>query len=441
MILALDIGGTSVKMGLADEQGVLYEKAEADVSFDGYQTPIIDTVVQSAVLFLARHNVSICGVGVSATGQIDDRSGVVIGTNGKIPHYEETPIKEKLEQALGAPVWALNDANAAALGECAFGGGRGCRNAVFITLGTGVGGGLVLDGRLYGGARGIAGELGHFTLYQEGPACPCGKRGCFEHYASVTALIRRAHEAAPETEWNGRKIFERAVQEDAVLLRVLETWIDDIAAGLTGLVHLFNPEAVLIGGGGKTTLTSNLIRRFGDKVCIVHHDNYYRAHDDLTYEERTRLNYDCPEAFETEMMIEHLRLLKQGRSIHCPVYDFKVHNRSGETIEIEPRPVILVEGILIFADPALSNLMDIRVFVDADADVRLARRVLRDTEKRGRTVRSVVEQWQNTVKPMHEKYVEPSKKNADIIVPQGGKNPVALDLIVGRIQRHLDENA
>ena len=206
------------------------------------------------------------------------------------------------------------------------------------------------------------------------------------------------------------------------------------------------PDILVVGiaggsGGGKTTLTTNLIRRFGDKVCIVHHDNYYRAHDDLTYEERTKLNYDCPEAFETEMMIEHLRLLKQGRSIHCPVYDFKVHNRSGETIEIEPRPVILVEGILIFADPALSDLMDIRVFVDADADVRLARRVLRDTEKRGRTVRSVVEQWQNTVKPMHEKYVEPSKKNADIIVPQGGKNPVALDLIVGRIQRHLDENA
>ena len=121
------------------------------------------------------------------------------------------------------------------------------------------------------------------------------------------------------------------------------------------------PDILVVGiaggsGGGKTTLTSNLIRRFGDKVCIVHHDNYYRAHDDLTYEERTRLNYDCPEAFETEMMIEHLRLLKQGRSIHCPVYDFKVHNRSGETIEIEPRPVILVEGILIFAEPALSVL-------------------------------------------------------------------------------------
>ena len=193
-------------------------------------------------------------------------------------------------------------------------------------------------------------------------------------------------------------------------------------------------------GSGKTTLTDNLIARFGDKVSIVHHDNYYRAHDDLTYEERTRLNYDCPEAFENEMMVEHLNLLRQGRSIHCPVYDFTVHNRSGETELIVPKPVILVEGILIFAEPSLCELMDIRVFVDTDADVRLARRVLRDVESRGRTVRSVVDQWQNTVKPMHEMYVEPSKKKADIIIPEGGDNPVALDLLVGRIQRHLQEN-
>ena len=192
-------------------------------------------------------------------------------------------------------------------------------------------------------------------------------------------------------------------------------------------------------GGGKTTLTNNLVSRFGDKVCIVHHDNYYRAHDDLTYDERAKLNYDEPEAFETEMMVEHLRLLKQGRSIHCPVYDFTVHNRSKETELIVPKPVILVEGILIFADPALTELMDMKVFVDTDADVRLARRVLRDTEERGRTVRSVVDQWQATVKPMHEKYVEPSKKNADIIVPEGGQNPVALELIIGAIQRHLDK--
>ena len=194
-------------------------------------------------------------------------------------------------------------------------------------------------------------------------------------------------------------------------------------------------------GSGKTTLSNNLLTRFGDRVSIVHHDNYYRAHDDLTYEERTRLNYDCPEAFETELMVEHLHLLRQGRSVHCPVYDFTVHNRSGETEVIEPRPVILVEGILIFADKALADLMDIKVFVDTDADIRLARRVVRDVEDRGRTVRSIIDQWQNTVKPMHEMYVEPSKKNADIIIPEGGDNPVALDLIVGRIERHLAQNS
>ena len=205
------------------------------------------------------------------------------------------------------------------------------------------------------------------------------------------------------------------------------------------------PEILVVGvaggsGSGKTTLTDNLMRRFGDSMSIVHHDNYYRAHDDLTYEERTHLNYDCPEAFETEMMVEHLQLLRQGRSVHCPVYDFKVHNRSKETELIVPKPVILVEGILIFAEKALLDLMDIKVFVDTDADVRLARRVLRDVESRGRTVRSIVDQWQNTVKPMYEMYVEPSKKKADIIIPEGGQNPVALDLLIGRIERHLQED-
>ncbi|MBR6114778.1 MAG: uridine kinase [Oscillospiraceae bacterium] len=194
-------------------------------------------------------------------------------------------------------------------------------------------------------------------------------------------------------------------------------------------------------GSGKTTLTDNLLERFRDKVSIVHHDNYYRAHDDLTYEERTKLNYDCPEAFENEMMVEHMQLLRQGRSIHCPVYDFTVHNRSSEIVVIEPRHVILVEGILIFAEQALLDLMDIKVFVDTDADIRLARRVLRDVEERRRTVRSVVDQWQATVKPMYEMYVEPSKKKADIIIPEGGQNPVALDLLVGRIERHLAVNA
>ena len=192
-------------------------------------------------------------------------------------------------------------------------------------------------------------------------------------------------------------------------------------------------------GSGKTTLTNNLIARFGDQVTVVHHDNYYRSHHDLTYEERTHLNYDCPEAFENELMIEQLRLLKEGRSVECPIYDFTVHDRKAETITIEPKPVILVEGILIFAEPALLEQMDIKIFVDTDADIRLARRIKRDVEKRGRSMQSVLEQWCTTVKPMYEMYVEPTKKKADIIVPEGGRNQVALDMLFGRLERHLKE--
>ena len=190
-------------------------------------------------------------------------------------------------------------------------------------------------------------------------------------------------------------------------------------------------------GSGKSTLTDNLMRRFGDKICLVHHDNYYRAHNDLTYEERTKLNYDEPASLETELLVEQLQLLKQGRSVRCPVYDFTVHNRSDKTELLEPKPIILVEGILIFAEPRLAEQMDLRIFVDTDADVRLARRFVRDTEQRGRSVRSVSEQWQNTVKPMHELYVEPSKKQAHIIVPNGGKNRVALDMIVARLEKQI----
>ena len=193
-------------------------------------------------------------------------------------------------------------------------------------------------------------------------------------------------------------------------------------------------------GSGKTTFTENLLRRFAQDSSIVHHDNYYLAHDELSYDERCRLNYDCPDAFETPLMVEHLRALRSGREVECPVYDFSVHNRSSKTLRISPKPILIVEGILIFAEPELLELMDVKVFVDTDADVRLARRVLRDVESRGRTVRSVVDQWQNTVKPMHEKFVEPSRRNADIIVPEGGKNRVALELVTERLRRHLEEN-
>lgn len=192
-------------------------------------------------------------------------------------------------------------------------------------------------------------------------------------------------------------------------------------------------------GSGKTTLMKTLVERFGDNVSVLSHDNYYKRHDELTFEERSLLNYDEPEALDTSLMIYQLDQLRHGVAIDCPVYDFTLHNRSNETIRIQPQRVIIVEGIMIFVDPELRALMDIRIFVDTDADIRLCRRIKRDVTKRGRSLESVINQYKSTVKPMHEKYVEPSKKYADIVVPEGGKNVVALDMIEGRIARHLEE--
>ena len=192
-------------------------------------------------------------------------------------------------------------------------------------------------------------------------------------------------------------------------------------------------------GSGKTTLMKNLIEKFADNVTVLSHDNYYKRHDELTYEERCELNYDEPAAFDTDLMVSQLDDLRRGRAIDCPVYDFTVHNRSDAITHIVPSRVIIVEGILIFENPQLRQLMDIRIFVDADADIRLCRRIKRDVNKRGRSLESVLLQYQNTVKPMHELYVEPSKKYADIVVPEGGKNQVALDMIADRVRHHLEE--
>ena len=190
-------------------------------------------------------------------------------------------------------------------------------------------------------------------------------------------------------------------------------------------------------GSGKTTLTRRLKERFGEDVSVVSHDNYYKRHDELPYEERCRLNYDHPDAFDTELMVEQVEALRRGETISCPVYDFTVHNRSNDTLLIAPTSVIILEGILLFADARLRELMDVRIFVDTDADVRILRRVVRDVNKRGRTLESVVQQYLTTVKPMHEQFVEPSKRFAHIIVPEGGKNLVALDMIVQRVEHHL----
>ena len=192
-------------------------------------------------------------------------------------------------------------------------------------------------------------------------------------------------------------------------------------------------------GSGKTTLVKNLMAQFGPKITVLSHDNYYKRHDELTYEQRCELNYDEPDALETELMVQQLAQLRRGEEILCPVYDFTVHNRSDETILIKPERVIIVEGILIFENKELRDLMDIKIFVDTDADIRICRRIKRDVNKRGRSLESVILQYQETVKPMHEKYVEPSKKYADIVVPEGGKNLVALAMIQGYISRYLEE--
>ena len=202
-------------------------------------------------------------------------------------------------------------------------------------------------------------------------------------------------------------------------------------------------DVIVIGvaggtGSGKTTLVKALVNRFGDNITVLSHDNYYKRHDELSYEERTKLNYDHPDAFDTDMMIEHLQQLKSGKAIECPTYDYTIHNRAEETITIEPRKVIVVEGILIFASRVLCDQMDIKIFVDTDADVRILRRILRDVKERGRTLESVMEQYLTTVKPMHEQFVEPSKRYADVIVPEGGKNLVALMMIVQRIAYHIE---
>ena len=191
-------------------------------------------------------------------------------------------------------------------------------------------------------------------------------------------------------------------------------------------------------GSGKTTLLKNIIEAFGPAITVISHDNYYKRHDEMTYEARCKLNYDEPAALETDLMVRQLDALRRGEEILCPVYDFTVHNRSDETLLIKPERVIIVEGILIFENKELRDLMDIKIYVDADADIRICRRIKRDVNKRGRSLESVITQYQETVKLMHEKYVEPSKKYADIVVPEGGKNLVALAMIQGYISRYLE---
>lgn len=191
-------------------------------------------------------------------------------------------------------------------------------------------------------------------------------------------------------------------------------------------------------GSGKSTLTARLRSHFGEnEVSVINHDSYYKRHDELPYEERCKLNYDHPDSFDTDLLVEHLKALRRGETVQVPVYDYTIHNRSDKTVTVSPAPVIIVEGILIFASTELCGMMDLKVFVDTDADVRILRRIVRDVKSRGRTLDSVVTQYLTTVKPMHEQFVDPSKRKADLIVPEGGHNKVALDMLIKWVSNHL----
>ena len=198
-------------------------------------------------------------------------------------------------------------------------------------------------------------------------------------------------------------------------------------------------KTVIIGiaggtGSGKSTFTNRLREAFQEDVAVLYHDNYYRAQDDIPFEERKKVNYDHPAAFETELLLKQLQELKEGKSIKCPVYDYSQHNRSAKVIVVEPRRVILLEGILVLADEKLRRLLDIKVYVEADADERILRRVIRDIKERGRDIEGVAEQYLTTVKPMHYLYVEPTRAMADIVI-NSGKNPVAFEKVKNNIEK------
>lgn len=202
-------------------------------------------------------------------------------------------------------------------------------------------------------------------------------------------------------------------------------------------------DCIIIGiaggtGSGKSTFTNRLRDRFGDNITVIYHDNYYKRHDDIPFEERKKLNYDHPDALETDLLIEHIKKLRNGESIECPVYDYTVHNRSDKTVRIDPRKIILIEGILLLADPRLRSLLDIKIYVEADADERILRRILRDVKERGRDIDNIVEQYLTTVKPMHYLYVEPTRATADIVI-NSGMNDVAFDIVQSKIRLMLEE--
>lgn len=203
---------------------------------------------------------------------------------------------------------------------------------------------------------------------------------------------------------------------------------------------------ILIGitggtGSGKSTIAREIYKKFGEQcIAMIEQDSYYKDQSHLSFEERVKTNYDHPDAFDTTLLVKHLNNLLQGQAINKPIYDFEIHNRQTQSITVEPRDIIILEGILILQEPDIRELLDIKIYVDTDADVRIIRRLIRDINERGRTVDSVINQYLNVVRPMHMQFTEPTKRYADIIIPEGGHNKVAIDIIVANIKQFLQKD-
>jgi uridine kinase len=211
----------------------------------------------------------------------------------------------------------------------------------------------------------------------------------------------------------------------------------------SGVTYHTHPIVIGVAGGtgsGKTTVAQVILERVGREwIAFLAHDSYYRDLSGLSPEQRARVNFDHPDSLETELLVTHIQQLKAGQPVQVPIYDFKTHTRTPHSQMVHPQSVVLVEGILIFAETELRKLFDIKIFVDTDADIRFIRRLQRDVSERGRTIPSVIEQYLNTVRPMHMEFVEPSKRYADLIIPEGGLNTVALDMVVARLQAELKQ--
>lgn len=258
--LGVDIGGTAVKIGLISVEGDIEAEKTFSVNFDGYETPILKTVIKSCEEFLKEIHVSskeLSGIGVSATGTIDTKNGLIAGTAGHIKNWKGSRIKDEMEKKFHVPVYVLNDANAAALGEMWLGAAKGKKDVIVMTVGTGIGGGIIVGSQILLGANGFAGEIGHNIIQCKGEKCSCGNYGCLEHYGSTTALVQQVKRAVEcgkipileDQEINGKMIFDMVAAESEKMILLVDHWMDYIAAGLVGFIHIFNPELILIGGG------------------------------------------------------------------------------------------------------------------------------------------------------------------------------------------------